>query len=249
METRDQLKNEAIELRETGKFEEALQKFKQVIQMDDESSNFRGKMDVLGQLRITYTRMSGGESDNQKRKDLKKLAMQTVDEIFRVATQHPEIPEGAKTIAQVHLANSLVDYAMELDPSERTTLLENALRNASEAVEKLPGSKAHKAWAANVKAQALYGLGRVDEALDTINQGEKWIFEGYEEELTKDDQAELKLNVWLSGLHLTMAKICQLEKKPLLARHYASAVLAIVDPTGTLSERKKDAQRILDSIM
>jgi len=74
------------------------------------------------------------------------------------------------------------------------------------------------------------------------------LFEGYDEEILKDDQAQLKLNVWLTGLHLTKAKIYAGEKKYVLAKHYANSVSNVSDPQNMLGERKKEAQRILASL-
>ncbi|HSX39697.1 MAG TPA: hypothetical protein VLI92_03890 [Candidatus Saccharimonadales bacterium] len=248
MENRETLKNQAIEKRESGNLQEALELFKSVEQLDISDGNVRGQLDILGHIRITYSRLAEEETDLHKRKEYRKMAMNVVDEAITVGEQNADISQGALVIQKVHLASSLLDYSKELANHEKQVVLETALKNVEEAVRDLPGSKAHKSWPCNTEAQILLELGQYDKAFKTAQQGETWLFEGYDEEVRADDQAEMKLNVWLSGLHLTMGRICAAQNKKFLARQYAVSVLAIEDHKNTLHARKHDAQKLLDSL-
>ena len=244
---RESFKDEAVEIREQGNLDESLEFFEKVEKWDKENSNFRGQMDVLGHMRITYSRMGDKEKDVNKKKEFKTKALVSVKKAIAIGKREI-LPEGPLAIQSVHLASASLDLAKFEEEDKRKGILEEALKELSKAMEGFPGSVAHKAWPSNLKAQLEYKLGNVADAIETLHYGEKCLFEGYEDEIKNDDQAELKLNVWLSGLHLTFATICVEEGRPILAKHYATSVLNIDDSKKMLGERKKEAQKILDSL-
>jgi hypothetical protein len=130
----------------------------------------------------------------------------------------------------------------------KRTRLNDALSLVDHAIENLPGSLANRAWPANLKAKIEYEMGSIDDSLHTLVQAQEWVLKGYGDEMRKDDQAEMKLNTWLSGLMLTTADICAKENKPFLAKHYCTYILNMYDPKGYLADKKKEAQKIFDSI-
>ena len=237
-EERETFRNKAVETREAGNLNEALSMFRQIIDWDEANDNLRGKIDVMGHLRITLTRLAEAEKDEDRKKEFRKEALKVVEEAMALGEQDATIPEGTKTIQKVHYVNVLHDAGRD----------EEALTVVNKALENFPGSPAHKAWPANAKAQIQAELGDVAGALAMLEQGERWLFEGYAEEFAKNDQPELKINVWLAGLHLTKARIYEKEGRHILAKHYANSVLRISDPTNILGERKKEAQKILDRL-
>lgn len=237
-EEREAYKNKAVETREAGHLEEARAMFEQIIAWDKVNNNLQGQIDVMGHLRITLTRLAEAETDPEKKKELQEEALKMVEDALALGETDSSIPEGTKTIQKVHYVNVLHDAGKD----------EEALKVVNEALTNFPGTPAHKAWPANAKAQIQSSLGDVTGALATLEQGERWLFEGYTDEMNRNDQPEIKINVWLAGLHLTKARIYEKEGRHILARHYANSVLQIDDPSETLGERKKEAQRILDSI-
>lgn len=248
-EEREEQKNQAVEVRESGNLEEAKGLFEKVVAWDEGNGNFRGQVDTLGHLRIVYTKMAEEERDPQSKKSLREQARNCVEKAIKIIETHPEIPQGPKSTLQVHLASTIFGTAKEIaDAGSKVAQLEKALQTVIDAMETLPGSQAHKAWPANLKARILYELGKKDEAWDILMSAEKWIYEGYDAEIANGDQAEIKLNVWISGLMLTKAEICQREGKSVLARHYAEYVINMNDPQNSLGQRKKDAKAILEKL-
>jgi len=248
LEDREALKNKAVETREAGKLTEAKGLLQEVIKWDEENNNFQGEMDALGHLKLTLRAEANEAQDETTRQQLLKEASDATWKAVEIGQSHPEIPEGPAIIQKIHLVNLIIDQFANSELPEKTTELKKALIIINEAIEKLPGTKAHKAWPLNAKAQILLGLDKVEEALDTLELAERNLYEGYEDELKKDDQAELKLNVWLAGLHLTKAKIYQQQDRQILAHHYANSVLNIDDPKNMLGLRKSQAKKILEEI-
>ena len=249
LDEREQVKNKAVEVRESGDLIGAEEALKQVIDWDQANQNYRGEVDALGHLRIVYTKLAEEQSDIRVKQDFRSKARECVNQALGILAEHPEIPQGPRSTLKVHLASTIFDSAKdEVEPRAKTSKLIEALGVIGEAVETLPGSIAHKAWPANLKAQILYELGRKDEAWEVLAQAEKWLYYGYEAEISAGDQGELKLNVWLSGLMLTKAEICRREGKPILAQHYAEYVVSMTDPQQSLGQRKKDASKLLSTI-
>jgi hypothetical protein len=245
-EEREKYKNVAVEIRESGKPEEAAEMFKEVIAWDEENNNNRGKMDALGHLRICYTHIGDKAQNNDEKKEYRQLAMETAEESVEVGKSDSSIPESTIKTAQVHSASARIDYSEFLSKKAATELLKRAQQDIRQAMKDFPGSKAHLSWPALQKAKIEYLLGNDLHAVKTLTEAESWIFEGYDDEIKKDDQAQIKLSVWLSGIHLELSKICANEGKEILAKHYATSVLSLDDPNNMLGSRKKQAQKILD---
>lgn len=245
---REELKNKAVETREAGRPKEALEMFKLVEAWDETNNNVKGQIDVLGHMRITYTRMGNQEQDTDKKRALFEKALEVIEKSVSIPQQHPEIQQGTLAVQRIHLASSQRDLALLTSEQPDKTILTKALKSVDEAILNLSGSKAHKAWPANLKAQLLFDLGRTEEALAVLSEAEKWLYEGYIEELYGGDQGELKINVWLSGLHLTRAMIYGKEGRTILAKHYINSVLQMDDPKNMLGERKKQAQQMLEKL-
>lgn len=246
-EDREAYKNKAVETREAGNLKESLKMFEDIFKWDEKNGNTRGAIDIIGHIRITLTRMSIEATDRDIKENFLKRASDACEKALMIINSNNGLPDGVLAIHQVHYASSILSLTKINDKNKEENLTK-ALSIISLAIEKLPGSKAHKAWPLNIKAKILYALGRGDEAVKTLAEAEVLLFEGYDEEVSGGDQAEIKLNAWLSGIHLTFASICKKEGKIILARHYASSVLTIEDPKNTLGERKKEARRILDSL-
>ncbi len=247
-EQREEYKNKAVVVRESGNLKEALSMFEEVQKWDEENSNTKGLIDVLGHIRIVYSRLAEESLDKKEKEILNKKAFAAAERALKVGEDN-SLDSGALTVQKVHFASALLTLAQSKVGQEKIDGLNKALKIVEEAFETLPGSKAHKAWPLNLKGKILFELGKSQEAVAALLQGEAKIYEGYEEEIKKDDQPEIKLNVWLSGIHLTLAYICQKEGKDILAKHYAASVLAIEDPNNVLGERKKEAKRILKGVM
>jgi hypothetical protein len=122
------------------------------------------------------------------------------------------------------------------------------LKNIEEAIQTLPGSKAHKSWPSAMKAKILNKLGKPDEALETVAQAEKWLYEGYDDEMQNADQAEIKIMVWKSGLDLARAEIYMDQNKTLLAQYYLDNIINQSDPQKILVNRKKEARGMREGI-
>jgi len=245
---REKFKNKAVEMREAGKLSLAIDMFNKVAEWDKANNNLRGHIDVLGHLKISYKLLSErAKSENKKLSYLRKAA-EVTKSALDLSESSNEINEGTKAIQKVHFAQILIDTARASSASEKVLILKQALRVINEALNALPGSVAHKAWALNAKAQIQFFAGNIKEAVTTLNYAETCLFDGYEDEMKHGDQAELKLNVWLSGIHLTRAVIYKETGKYILAKHYANSVLAIKDPTKQLANRKNQAKEMLKAL-
>lgn len=245
-QVREEYKNQAVEIRESGDLLSALEMFKQVLTWDETNLNINGKLDILGHIRITLSRMAEEETEHIKKQGLVQQAVITAENALEEANKHTEVKEGTKTIQKVHLASALAAYSeYESDGEAKTQLLNKSLYLVEEALENFPGSDSHKAWPLNVKAKVLYYSVKYDEALDMLNKAEVQLLEGYKLEKQKDDQFEHKINSWMAGIFLTKAQIFLKKEAYILANYYAKAILAIEDPQNILGERKKEANRIL----
>lgn len=247
-EEREQYKNMAVKFREAGKFALAEKMFKEIVAWDEHKLNHRGEMDALGHLKLTYQAMADKETDHNTKIKYTQLARESIEKAITIGETYPEIPKGAITIQKVHLANLLMDKYINYDGPEKNSDLFKAIGIIDESLKDFPGSEAHKAWALAAKAKALTLVKQYEAALDTLDLAERKLYEGYKEEFAKNDQPELKLNVWLSGIHLTKAAIYKETDRKVLAKHYASSVITINDPTKALVVRKAQAKRLLQAI-
>jgi len=248
-EQREKYKNRAVEMREANKLSAAVKMFKDIIEWDEANNNARGEMDALGHLKITLQLLADKEKDPKEKFNLMQAVTQTVQHAIDIGEKNSEIPEGPKTIHKVHLASATLDtYCNASDPKIKQIQLNKALEIINNAITLLPGSQAHKAWPMGTKAKILLELNRVDEALDTLDAAERCIYTGYEDEIKRADQADVKLNVWLAGIHLAKSLAYKNSKRFILAKHYANSVLNISDPGKIMGVRKDQAKRILNEL-
>lgn len=248
--TRETYKDEAVKVRESGNLLTSLEMFREILKWDESNKKPQDQMDTLGHIRICYTRLAD-ELETKTPNEAKKLryqALEAVEMAMKIGKKYPKLKD-ASAIQKVHFASASYDLTKYISNKvEKRKVLEKAYKIIKQAIKELPGSKAHKAWPANTKAKIEYDLGLKEEAIKTLTDGERLIFEGYADEFAHQKDAELKFGVWLSGLHLTQANIAIKEKMPLLAKHYATSVIMTLDPKNVLGERKKEAQRIIDSL-
>lgn len=247
IKTREEFKDKAVELREQGNLKIALNMFEQVAQWDNANNNIEGLVDVLGHIRITNTLLANETKDKTTEMQYRIAALEAIKQAIDVSTKDKSVSAGSKAILQVHYVSAVLQKTKAEKGKVDKKELEEALKQINEAIDNLPGSKAHKAWPANNKARILYELGKTEDALKTLCTAENWLAEGYFEQI-KENQGEIKLNVWKTGLDIARAEILIKENKPILAKHYLNAVISMPDPEGYLTERKKEAKRMLKEI-
>lgn len=241
-EQRDQLKNDAVVKREQGKLSEALEIFSEIEKWDEQNEDYTGQVDVLGHLRLVYVMMMPHSTNKE---ELAKKAMVCVDKALSIIkTRH--LDSGSLAITKVHRASVLRGLALlESNATACQKILTEALSEVEDALASFPGSLAHLAWPLNQKANILLLQGDFNKAYDAMLEGQKMLFEGYCEELSNGDQAEIKLPIWLSGLYITAAGICKAASAPILADFYIQSVLNMPDPNGILKGRKREALEFL----
>ncbi len=247
---REIFKDEAIKIRENGNLVIALNMFKQVIAWDLANKNPKGAIDVYGHLRITYSRIGKGKRNNDEKLENFKKAASAIKDAIILCDKFPETKDkGRIAMLNTHLAGNMVELiSLTTNEAEKTKILNEALAIINNAIKDLAGSRAHLSWPKRAKGEILFLLERNEEALDTLLDAEKDIFFGYKIEVGENKDKEFVIGVWLSGLHLTIARMALAMKLNVIAKHYATSVLSIQDPTGTLNERKKEAKRILESL-
>lgn len=247
---REAYKNKAVTLREQGKHKFALDMLDEVIRWDEQNKNFRGIMDVLGHKKLAYTLMADGVADPQHKGQLLTLALACVEEALNMGKEVPDLPVGPVLTQYVHYAGLLLTTA-DLETAQVATKKRNlAIEYLDKALSNgFTGSTAHKAWPLSIKAKALHALGQSEQALDCLLQAQKMLYLGYEEELKLNDQAEMKIRVWSSGISLGLGKLLLETGKPLLAEVHFAAVITTPDPDGILVARKKEAKKLLASIV
>lgn len=243
---REEIKNEAAKVRESGKLEKALNMFEEVRAWDKANENTKGEVDVMGHIRICYTRLADEADEPTKATELRMSAIEISEEALEIAENSNAFDKGGVAIQKIHFASAMMDIARNASQGEKTKQLERGLKIIDEAIANLPGSEAHKAWPTNTKGKILAELGRENEALQVLIDGEKFISAGYHDEVANGDQAKMKMNVWWSGLLITRAGIYIKQDKTLLAKHALATVLQISKEEKALGERAKEAQRMLD---
>lgn len=251
----------AQSLREKSNLEEAEFLFKSVIEWDLKNYNPKGLVNVYGHLRILYTRKAIIQSLKANKLKYLNQALKVIDQAESVIKHFNKNPKmcldgtkdvyktlgnGVYPILLVHKSSVLVELA-KLDLTKSKQDLKIALKTINRAIKNLPGSLAHKAWPLKQKGEILFLLGKNDEALKTIFDAQKYLFDGYFDELKQSD-GELKIAVWKSGLDIALAKIYLSQKKYLLAKLTLSGVLAYPDSNGYLNERKKEAKYLLTKV-
>ncbi|MCA9308200.1 hypothetical protein KC980_01695 [candidate division WWE3 bacterium] len=202
-ETRETVKESTQQLRETGKINEALELFLQVMLWDDEQGTIKGRMDVRGHIRICYSLLADNGIEPQVNR---AKALQIANEAIEIGEADASINPASIAIQKVQLAGALKDMAVNATAAEQETLLNEALTRVNQALENLPGTEAHRAWPLNTKANIVFQLGNTQEALAIVEEGIQALNNGYAAELHNKD-GQMKLDVWESGLLLTKATI------------------------------------------
>ncbi len=245
---REDQKNLGVKEREAGNLENAVNIFSEVISWDQENNNPTGEMDALGHLRITYSLLAHQQEIAEEKRHYLEMAMDTAENILEIGRTQLEKSKNELAIPLAHSVDARMEFAEFIDEPARAEMLRQALNDIEVSITNLPGSEAHKAWVLQKRAQIQYLLGNVDDALVTLNNAEISLFNGYDEEINSGDQADMKLNIWLSGLFLAKATIYSNSNRPILARHYANAVLSIDDPDDFLVNRKNEAKKLINTL-
>jgi len=244
---REQYKNRAVELRESGKLDFSMRMFDEVIAYDKENKNVCGLIDVMGHKRIVYSLMADTEKDKAKRSEYLKDAAETTLAALQIAKKTPKEFLNHIYILQIHLASVLIRQAESESGKKKQELLTKSLQLLNDSAKNIKGSKAHKAWPMEKIAGVQYLLGKKDDSVKTLNQALEHIYEGYDEEMNGSDQGRIKIKIWLNGILVRYAQICVSEKKPLLAEIYASSVMNCPDADKVLVSMKRDAKKVLES--
>lgn len=253
---RERFKNLAVELRENNKLTQSIQMFRQVIKWDQEHKEWEMLGDSYGHISVSYTKMAGITHDKKKQIEHLDKARKFLNDVLDLY-KNGKITKGKAQIAKVHLVSTILWTNELVGEKKMIKELKKALKLVNNALKDFPGSEAHKTWALNKKAQVLHRLGRSDEAIEVLKESEQKLYEGYFEEFEQakkdknkegDDQATLKLNVWLAGIHATFAVICHETGREILARHYANSILKMPDPEGLLGAKKRDMKKILEDL-
>lgn len=242
---RENYKDTAVKLREQGKLDISLKMFDEILEWDTANDNLRGKMDVLGHKKISLTLLSDTAKSKAKKQGYLSEAIECVKEALVIAESQKDIPVGPKAIQKVHMASLLFKLSSLLDKKNRAAKQREAIEYINSSLKDLPGSKAHRTWPLSIKANILHALGQSQEALEVLYEAQQCLYDGYDGEIKGDDQGELKLRVWNSGVSLAFAKIFADMNKPILAEVHAAAVVNTVDPDDVLVSRKKEAKELL----
>ncbi len=245
---RNQLYNHAVSLRESGHLVESLTFFKQIAGFDKKHNRYQDLIDVFGHIRITYTRLADDTNSTYEKNKYLYKALLTLKDAISIANTHQEITKGSKSILSAHTASLILKISL-INSKYKKELLSYALKHIDKALKDLPGSEAHKSWPANTKAQILLELENLTEATKVITKAENWLKTGKKTELQSNDpHSRIKIDVWTTGIYLTKAKIYMAELKPILARFYAQLVLDYPTISDHLTERKKDAKKLIQEI-
>ncbi len=251
LDERDHLCTKAVNLRESGNLKKSLILFERIKNFDQKHNRHEPLIDILGHIRIVYTRLAESSSCKSKKLHYLYNALQALNDATNVCTSHPSISIETQSVLHAHISSVILKLSLleDYDNYKKNKLLNSALEHIEKSIKNIPGSIAHKAWPANTKAQILLELGNIEEALTTVKSAETWLKTGKNAELSSNDAtSHIKLDVWTTGLYLTKAKIYMAELKPILAKYYIDLVLDYPTIENHLEERKKDAQILLDKL-
>lgn len=239
-EREDYLKK-AITQREVGNYVLSLSMLKEVQNWDEENKNYIGLVDCLGHQRILYTKLA--EQPDNNAKDTLIDAIDVVETAKKVIAKNKKLFSlGTVAIVDVHYASTLLALSYSQRAKEKESSLKKALSSINTSIKNIDGSEAHKAWPLKTKAEILIQLKKYDEALVVLLEAEKNIFVGYSAEVKNKDSAEMKLNVWLSGIHLSLSRLAKLTNKPILSQYYKNCVIA--QNQDYLKNRREEAKSI-----
>lgn len=256
---REQAKDLAVELREHGDLQSAENLFKQIIEWDEKHENFRGMNDVLGHLKIISDKLADNETNPVEKLKYYDISQRYLEKCLVLSHKY-NLPKDRSAITRVHLALLMLKRSSFLQENQKEKSLVEALGVIDEALIDLPGSQAHRSWPLNGKAKILLMLKRYSDVLETLQEAERALYVGYDEEMGRsaentgtriiaNDQARMKLNVWHANLFVTYAKLYSATDKPILAKHYASAVMAFDKKDKSISSARTEAQKILNELV
>lgn len=206
----------AVNLRESGALEESLEEFKNLKEKFEKEKNYRDLVNVLGGMKINYQLLADNLDEKDPEHDKKALEYLVNVEssinksLYLIAMHKDVIPEGHSIILLVHSASAKLNLSKYIkDDVEKKVKLISALQDVNDAIDKLPGSLAHKAWPISTKAKILMELGELEDAIEIVEEGYIFLKDGYEEEM-KNNDGERNLAIWEASLKTTEA--CILEK-------------------------------------
>ena len=253
---RERYKNLAVELRENNKLTQSVQMLNQVINWDRKHKEWKLLSESLSHISVSYTKIAGITHTKKKQTEYLKKGRDYLEEVLQLY-KAGKITKGKAQIAKVHLVSNIIWTNELVGERKQIKELKKALKLVNSALKDFPGSEAHKTWALNKKAQVLHRLGKSERAIEVLKESEQKLYEGYFEEFEiarkkKDkegaDQSTLKINVWLAGIHATMAVICHETGRNIMARHYANSILKIPDPEGMFGIKRRDMKKILEDL-
>lgn len=238
---RESYLKKAINLREQGNLDISILMFDQVIAWDEQNGNTPGLIHTLGHKKIALQKQAEFSNDLKQKQELLKQASATAKEALDLAKKTKD--KGLIAISSVHYASILL--ALSLSKKTRNEgELKEALKVLNPVLKNFPGSKSHKAWPLKLKAEILIELEKPMDAFLVLNDAELCLLHGYMQEIKESDNGA-KLNVMLTGIWLTKAKVCIKLNYPILAKSYAESVLGVKDKQNFLALRKKEAKELI----
>ena len=239
---------EIVKLRESGLLSEALSKVNDLLTVHEENNDKKGLVEALGHKRLVLNHIAEAKSSMDEKESVVKEMLEVAGKAIAIAEKEFSGDKAMRALLNMHLADALISYSEHSKTQNKNDILQNALELVTKSVDDLGGSKAHKAWGLNKKAQIHHLLDQTREALDSLKIAEQAIFDGYDEEIKSGQDGIAKIKTWLSGTWLTYAKIAKDKNKQEIANLYANAVKSLPDAEKTLVLRKKQAEKIIDEI-
>ncbi|PIR42283.1 hypothetical protein CO058_01765 [candidate division WWE3 bacterium CG_4_9_14_0_2_um_filter_35_11] len=234
-----------VKLRESGLLSEALSKVNDLLTVHEESNNKKGLIEALGHKRLVLNHIAEAKASKHEKESVVKEMLEVAGKAIEIAEKEFSGDKEMRALLNMHLADALTSYSEHSKTQSKEDILQNALELVTKSIRDLGGSKAHKAWGLNKKAQIHHLLGETKDAIETLKKAEQAIFDGYDEEIKTQKDGIAKIKTWLTGIWLTYSQIAKDNGKKELANLYANAVKNQPDPEKTLVLRKKQAGRIL----
>ncbi|OGC46703.1 hypothetical protein A2713_01475 [candidate division WWE3 bacterium RIFCSPHIGHO2_01_FULL_35_17] len=236
-----------VKLRESGLLSEALLKVNDLLTVHEESNNKKGLIEALGHKRLVLSHIAEAKNSKKEKESVIKEMLEVAGKAIEIAEKEFSGDKGLRALLNMHLADALISYSEHSKTQSKNDILHNALELVTKSINDLGGSKAHKAWALNKKAQIHHLLGETKDAIEALTKAEHAIFDGYDEETKTQKDGIAKIKTWLTGIWLTYAKIAKDTGKKEIANLYANAVKNLPDHEKTLVLRKKQAERMMKS--
>jgi hypothetical protein len=242
---REDIEQKAAALLQMADLPGALRLYMFVLDWDKYKENVLSQISTLSNLRIIYSQLSKEAQDVRKKKEMADKALEVITEALNLADSN----NIESSVLLVYQVLTKFENAMELDETPKRRELRDCLNCINDAIVHLPGSKAYKAWPANLKAKIQSELQEIEAAMDTLDWAEKMVYFGYLEEfeLAAGDAVN-KINLWLANLYLTRIDLFIKSGRLLLAKNYANYVISIEGSAPTLLECKKEAQKVVGSL-